>query len=471
MSEVILFGLIRMLVERKDLRLESGFFRMNDEEAEGLVRASSPRDSTIANHSWLRLLIHLRRHCLKVTVLFFALVLVLSSFVINPPTDSSGSTVEIQSHTPSPTAKMVNVRHQVDHDEIVVKHDNGSKDSDFRERTNSTAAPTGDEDVLSSFQTFDSSVPSLRPTENLITLGPTVEDSDDEFSAPSTVDEYAIDGETDQKAQDIDESASAKEHSMFAQDATPNADWRTIVRNKAARCRTLLAQKSNMSQDVYDVLEADCGAGYDTKSVESDRPWTVVFYTDPEHQATKYSGCPKRGKGQCPLSPKCRLFLAQSKSSLKNADVVVVFQMEPHRILDVVRDSTTEKPYRALLWRESLWNGPHPLFQKDNFDFEIGTHHTAGFLNPQWFLAPSDLLSGRLYTKEPIPFIPLAQRPFFAISIISNCAASSLRDMYIKRLSTSLGAERVHQYGACGTRELPPRPISNAAKLIAKYKL
>jgi hypothetical protein len=42
--------------------------------------------------------------------------------------------------------------------------------------------------------------------------------------------------------------------------------------------------------------------------------------------------------------------------------------------------------------------------------------------------------------------------------------------IYISHLTDFLGDDRVHQYGVCGNRKLPPPPIKNAAKVIARYK-
>lgn len=57
------------------------------------------------------------------------------------------------------------------------------------------------------------------------------------------------------------------------------------------------------------------------------------------------------------------------------------------------------------------------------------------------------------------------------MSVISHCSAQSHRDDYVRQLIQHLGHDRVHRYGKCGDRTLPERPISNAARLIAKYKL
>ena len=184
-----------------------------------------------------------------------------------------------------------------------------------------------------------------------------------------------------------------------------------------------------------------------------------------------YTGCPTTGRGGCPLFPECKMIVSDNPRQLKTADVVVVYQKEPRKIDDAPWDPKTRKPYRVILWKEALWRAPNELFQRDLLDFEIGTHHTAGILNPHWFLPPSDLLSGRLFTSEKIPFLPLEERRGFAMSIISHCEAPSMRDQYLRHLIRALGATKVHRYGECGNRKLPPRPISNAAKLIANYKL
>lgn len=91
-----------------------------------------------------------------------------------------------------------------------------------------------------------------------------------------------------------------------------------------------------------------------------------------------------------------------------------------------------------------------------------GVHIGASILNPSWPIRPSALLRGAYLDNQPI---------YFAASIISDCEAASLRDLYLKQLIENLGSDRVHQYGACGDRELPPPPLDTAFETLSKYKL
>ena len=126
--------------------------------------------------------------------------------------------------------------------------------------------------------------------------------------------------------------------------------------------------------------------------------------------------------------------------------------------------------YRVLYWREAFYYVT-PLNLQRKFDFQMGVHWWSGILNPQFMRTPASLLGGVTYPQpQVIPFIAPEQRTNFAMSIISNCFASSQRQTYINRLSSYVGKNRVHQYGKCGNLQLPPPPIKNAAKVIATHK-
>ena len=77
-------------------------------------------------------------------------------------------------------------------------------------------------------------------------------------------------------------------------------------------------------------------------------------------------------------------------------------------------------------------------------------------------IRPSDLLRGVFLNTEPV---------YFAVYVSSHCPTPSLRERYLNELIDQLGSKRVHRYGSCGNRQLPPPPIQNAYKLLAQYKL
>jgi len=227
----------------------------------------------------------------------------------------------------------------------------------------------------------------------------------------------------------------------------------------------------------YAMLAANCGLGYDYKnSTSKDTPWNVVLYGKNWYvQTTHYlSGCPL-GAGQCPHSPKCVFTRTTDLSVAKKGDVVMMFQHDHKLVDDLVRDrNARKKQYRVLYYREAFWTYP-PRQSQAKYDFQMGVHWQSAIWNPDFAVSPSKLyggLDGYGFNKVPssIPFLKANERPYFAISIISHCNAWSKRDMYIAALTDVLGANRVHRYGQCGDRTLPPPPIKNAAKLIAKYK-
>ena len=75
-----------------------------------------------------------------------------------------------------------------------------------------------------------------------------------------------------------------------------------------------------------------------------------------------------------------------------------------------------------------------------------------------------------VFTFPPLKFIPVEKRKDFAISIISDCNAGSLRDQYQNALISYLGKDKVDRFGKCGDKTLPGNLLNFAATLIAKYK-
>ena len=70
----------------------------------------------------------------------------------------------------------------------------------------------------------------------------------------------------------------------------------------------------------------------------------------------------------------------------------------------------------------------------------------------------------------PMEFLQPENRNLFAISIISDCSANSLRDQYQTGLIHHLPTNTVHRFGRCGDRELPGHNINSVARFISKYK-
>jgi hypothetical protein len=83
--------------------------------------------------------------------------------------------------------------------------------------------------------------------------------------------------------------------------------------------------------------------------------------------------------------------------------------------------------------------------------------------NPPFITRPGDIYNGL--------FMNVTGKKHFSASVISDCGAASLRDMYISQLETHLGEHRVHRYGKCGTLQTPRPPIENMLVKLAEYKL
>jgi hypothetical protein len=200
----------------------------------------------------------------------------------------------------------------------------------------------------------------------------------------------------------------------------------------------------------------------------------VVLYGLGWHGETlEYSGCPV-GPGRCPWSKHCTIVVNTEPASHAHADVVVVFQKAAEFITHARRratgNDTLAKPHRVLYWREALWPSADLRLQRDVFDFEMGVHHFSGILNPLFMRGPTLMMHGAVAPLGNIPFLAFARRTNFAMSVISDCRTPSFRQIYIDHLVAFLGHDKVHQYGKCGNRHLPGKPIERAAKIISTYK-
>lgn len=232
----------------------------------------------------------------------------------------------------------------------------------------------------------------------------------------------------------------------------------TFLQRRVKEC-----QNRGFNYDSSDVFyEADCGTGYDFKNSSGKYSnWDVVFIGSgfqPNKSRRHFSGCPNH----CPLSPKCKLTYALNMSSITFEPQVIV--MLPSEAFQEILGSFKLKPYIVLYWREAKSREAVLSFQRNNIDLEMGVHQTAAILNPSFLITPSELKLGLFQNM-------LKDPEHFAASIVSDCHSPSLREIYLERLVRYLGSERVHQYGNCGNRKLPPKPFTNALKVLSTYKL
>jgi len=246
------------------------------------------------------------------------------------------------------------------------------------------------------------------------------------------------------------------------------------IRAGLRRCNesTFTLEEGTVGTLANRIKRADCGVGYNFRaSAARTNPWRVVLFGPGwSGEVLEYSGCPI-GNGRCPWSPKCVIAHSLDPRSSEHADVVAVFQKESDFIVHAHRhehsNASDAKPHRVLYWREALWPSANIHTQRTLFDFEMGVHHFSGILNPIFLRGPSDMINGIIGLHS---FIPFENRTNFAMSVISDCNAPSYRQLYINRLVHSLGHQRIHQYGRCGSRHLPSKPIERAAQIISTYK-
>ena len=244
-------------------------------------------------------------------------------------------------------------------------------------------------------------------------------------------------------------------------------------RRRACSPAALALARASLTPSALALKEADCGSGYDWRAAAaksaSSRRWNVVLVGQRfDSTIVDWSGCPNEGK--CVNAPNCRIHASRhaGTETVRSADVVVFFQGDWD---DVPSMSVPRKPSltRVLYYREALFRNPSLQFQRKHVDFEMGVHYHSGVLNPGFLRAPADLLSGTVRPFPHIDFIPPLERPFFAMSVISDCGAPSLRQAYLRHLSAYLGPKRVRQYGKCGTLTLPKKPLHNAALTVAQH--
>jgi len=242
---------------------------------------------------------------------------------------------------------------------------------------------------------------------------------------------------------------------------------------QAELCEEARSKNYPKNSHDYEIASANCGWGYAFRnSSATTKPWDVVFLGSHWTRTIRdLSGCP----ATCPLSPKCRIRVIsryQDFRKFDQANVIVMFQTEASTIMQYLRwkySSRLPKQYKVLYQREARLRMPVAKTQRA-FDFEMGVHYYSSLLNPSFLRSPAQLLSGAFYPNPPLHYTPGEHKSNFMMSAISFCGSTSMRNQYIDRLESILGSERVHRYGDCGNRKLPPKPINNAAKLVATYK-
>ena len=241
---------------------------------------------------------------------------------------------------------------------------------------------------------------------------------------------------------------------------------------QAERCARL--NRSNYEENSYEYKfeSANCGWDYDYLNPPAQTtPWRVVLYGQQWIPSVlQLSGFPV-GLGTCPSAPKCVISMGNSPQAVATADVVVVFQVEGEPALERLRSIAPKnrKQKKVFYFREG--HTPHPRVSvQDQYDFIMGVHYHADMYNPAFMKRPIELLSSSSPPYPSVPMVPFEQKTAFAMSAISDCHARSKRDLYIYRMTKVLGPDRLHRYGKCGNREMPPKPIVNAAKLISQYK-
>ena len=244
-----------------------------------------------------------------------------------------------------------------------------------------------------------------------------------------------------------------------------------------ASCIERMSNKT-LSPALRNVARADCGWDYMPPALNDplrSRKWTVAFVGTGWTQRTMELAGATEGNS-CPTWPGCSFLHVPTVATATQAkaDVMVVLSYQ-HRLVEVAsnsvngtltsikKDGSTMKPIKVLYWREAYWGDSPPEWkQREIFDLEMGVHYTAALKNPNFQIQPSFLLQGVYQDVKTTAIIA---------SLISDCRTSSKRQSIVNKLMQYLGKSRVHQYGICGTMELPGHSVWSAMKLLARYKL
>lgn len=234
----------------------------------------------------------------------------------------------------------------------------------------------------------------------------------------------------------------------------------------------LKAKSKNFSPDSndYRIYAASCGWGYNfTESLSIRNPWRILLYGRFSDFFKTLFGVPEK----CILSPSCEITSSSINIHMLRAgnyNLVVLEQDTAEKFIHEIPDFNREgeKIIKILYWREASHKYVHIENQR-KFDFEIGIHYHAAMLNPLFLRTPMELLSMSIHPYPPLEFVPPERRDKLAISIISDCHASSLRGEYEVKLNHYLNG-RVDRFGRCAKRPLPGNLLSNQAKLISQYK-
>lgn len=209
----------------------------------------------------------------------------------------------------------------------------------------------------------------------------------------------------------------------------------------------------------YWVHQADCGLSYDYSANHQGQQIKVVWYA--KGLNFELTGCAKGNT--CPLFPGCRMYLSEREKDFEDADVVIYPTKHHEKVSKLV--SLKKNHFKVLFWREAYWPAPRREVQLSTFDVNVGVQFMSQIVNPNFLRRPRGL------RQMPKIFISIdfKHRKNFAISVMSDCGAA-FRNAYIEHLVDYLGETRVHRYGDCGDRKLPPKPISNAIEVISRYK-
>lgn len=270
------------------------------------------------------------------------------------------------------------------------------------------------------------------------------------------------------------ESGAADDDTLFATDE--DADSLGAISNlhqeteNEMNCTESEFAKLDPQSKAYRIKRADCGSGYQFPPKPDAGSFKIVLFGDMIRRNILLTGC--RIGAKCPGFPSCHMTLVTNDNSgdLLNADMVVMATEDaPHHMSNIARKSKKSKVRKVLYWREPYWSAVSPSFQKLQTDVTMGVFATSGIANPNFWRRPHSLLASNVIHAAVTGSIPFDEQ-LFAISIASICHTSSFRELYFDQLEDYLGTSRIHRYGRCGNRKLPPPPVINAAKVIAHYK-
>jgi len=234
------------------------------------------------------------------------------------------------------------------------------------------------------------------------------------------------------------------------------------------------------------VEEANCGVKFfsfynGSQNMRSNTKIALYgrMYSQPILELRRVSGCPVEGHGKhavennpgCPADPTCIMIREKHERVEDDVDVVILDKFDATRLTEenhweqsIPRNmSNGRRRIRVLYLREAEFL---ELDAQREVDMVMGVNFRNGILNPNFLVRPVTYQH-----QNRVLFEANVKRKNFAMSVISNCEpTASRRGVLIKEIGKVVGSSKIHQYGKCGNRKTPAKPLQKMKEIARTYK-